>query len=163
MNQTPAELEKKRVENLVRQIEGKCHHFNGAQHDCCKAGMSYAEIGGELDGRALRLPCLDPATFEKRRTELGYQLAECPKLQRTTREEAEAEALMLIQHGDITMTAMAAAHLDAKNKGLRKGHGGGSGMSCPICHTGTLQYSVASYNGHMGAKCSNEGCVSWME
>ena len=153
----------KRELALLRQIEGGCQHFNGAQHDCCSAGVNYADIGGALDGRALRLPCLSPETFEKRRKELGYQLADCPQLRRVTREEAEKEVEEIIGRGDRTMKAMTKAHEHAKQNGLRKGNGGRGEMPCPICETGTLRYSVAGYNGHMHAQCNTEGCVSWME
>lgn len=36
-------------------------------------------------------------------------------------------------------------------------------MDCPVCGTGKLQYSRAAYNGHVHARCSTAGCVSWME
>ena len=35
-------------------------------------------------------------------------------------------------------------------------------LKCPVCETGTLQYSRAS-NGHVHAGCSTKGCVNWME
>jgi hypothetical protein len=152
----------KRLESLVQQIEGRCHHFNGSQNECCKAGIKYADIGGPIDGRALRLPCLSPDTFQKRRMELGYTLAECSRLQRVTREEAEKEAQHVIGRGDRTMKAMDAAYQDAKAKGFRKGSGGTGLIPCPICG-GNLRYSVASYNGHMHGKCEADGCVAWMQ
>ena len=129
----------------------------------CPAGVNYAELGGPIEGRALRMPCHDPSVFAKRREELGYKLAECLKLERTTREEAEKEAAELIEYGDRMMKVCAAAHGDAKNKGLKKGNGGSSQMPCPTGCGGTLHYTVASYNGHMHAKCETEGCASWME
>lgn len=36
-------------------------------------------------------------------------------------------------------------------------------MDCPICKTGKLSYSRSTYNGHVHARCSTEGCVAWME
>lgn len=36
-------------------------------------------------------------------------------------------------------------------------------MKCPVCNEGELRYSRASYNGHVHAKCSTQGCVAWME
>lgn len=59
--------------------------------------------------------------------------------------------------------AMFAAQADATKCGFRKGHGGQSSLQCPICKRGTLNYSVASYNGHMWGKCSTDGCVGWMQ
>jgi hypothetical protein len=36
-------------------------------------------------------------------------------------------------------------------------------MKCPICRTGELKYSRSTYNGHVHAICSTDGCVAWME
>lgn len=40
---------------------------------------------------------------------------------------------------------------------------GAGEMDCPICKTGKLRYSRSSYNGHVHAACSSDGCVRWME
>lgn len=61
------------------------------------------------------------------------------------------------------LTALAEAKKDAKAKGLKCGNGGAGSLPCPVCKTGTIRYSVASVNGHMMARCSTAGCVSWME
>lgn len=44
-----------------------------------------------------------------------------------------------------------------------KGNGGGGFVSCPVCKSGTLHYTVAGYNGHMWGRCSTKDCVSWMQ
>ena len=36
-------------------------------------------------------------------------------------------------------------------------------IACPICKIGKLQYSCASYNGHIHARCSTDTCVRWAE
>lgn len=36
-------------------------------------------------------------------------------------------------------------------------------ISCPICSTGKLRFSVAKSNGHIWAACSTKSCVRWME
>ena len=36
-------------------------------------------------------------------------------------------------------------------------------MECPICKIGRLSYAISSYNGHIHACCTTDGCVSWME
>lgn len=56
-----------------------------------------------------------------------------------------------------------AAKDHAKQGGLGRGNGGQGTMPCPAGCGGQLRYSVASVNGHMHARCSTEGCVSWME
>lgn len=48
---------------------------------------------------------------------------------------------------------MRAAHDDAKAKGLKKGNGGLGTCPCPC--GGTIEYSVASYNGHMWLRCDS--------
>jgi len=40
---------------------------------------------------------------------------------------------------------------------------GGGEIVCPVCESGALRYSRASYNGHVHARCSHAGCVAWME
>ncbi len=35
-------------------------------------------------------------------------------------------------------------------------------IPCPICGTGTRDYSVA-YNGHIRSACDTKDCVNWME
>jgi hypothetical protein len=153
----------KREENLIRQIEGRCHHFNGMQNECCKAGVKYKDLTGEGLGSALKLPCTSSISFSKRRDELGIKISECSKLSRVTREEAEKEVQDIIKDGDRMMKICSAAHADAEAKGLKKGNGGRSTMLCPANCGGTLAYSVATYNGHMHAQCSTENCASWME
>lgn len=154
----------KRIDNLVRQIEGRCHHFNGIQHECCTAGVNYRQLAGIESGMALVLPCLPEKTFEtRRREEMGETIRECPKLERTTHEQAVQEAQDCIARSSRTMKVMNAAHEHAKAAKLGKGHGGRGEMPCPLECGGILHYSVASYNGHMHAKCSTENCVAWME
>jgi len=38
-----------------------------------------------------------------------------------------------------------------------------SWMLCPVCGEGDLNYTISSYNGHIHAGCTEEGCVAWME
>lgn len=38
----------------------KCRHFNGVQHDCCKAGIRYKDVEVNQEERPrVRLPCAD--------------------------------------------------------------------------------------------------------
>ena len=60
------------------------------------------------------------------------------------------------------LVALRAAKADAAQKGYKRGHGGNSEMTCPIC-SGRLRYSVASVNGHVWGRCETDGCVTWME
>lgn len=36
-------------------------------------------------------------------------------------------------------------------------------IPCPACGTGQLHYSVARSNGHIHARCSTPGCVTFMQ
>ncbi len=134
-----------------------CRHFNGIQHDDCKAGVNYRALAGEpMQGCMTRVPCLpfnDPKCGP---------MAVCDK--RSTWTQAEAEQLVADGEAAMqrSMLAFRVAHDDAKSKGFKRGKGGQSSVPCPACG-GSLHYSVAEYNGHMHAKCETEGCVSWME
>jgi hypothetical protein len=154
----------KRLDNLVRQLEGRCHYFNGIMNECCDAGVSYRKLASIELGMALVLPCLPIKTFEQKRLdELKESIRECPKLQRTTHDEAVKEARDSIERSTIFLKAMNEAHAHAKAAGLKKGNGGTGEMPCPKGCGGLLRYSVASYNGHMHARCSTQDCLAWME
>ena len=142
-------------DKMIRKGMTSCRHFTGIQHETCKAGVNYEQLRGESHS----LPCL--ANF----VNLGrLPKAECGKFSTLTEEEAIREADETVAISQRTMLAMAEAHKDAIAKGLKKGNGGVSSLPCPIPNCkGTLQYSVASYNGHMHARCTTGTCVSWME
>ncbi len=134
-----------------------CRHFNGIQHDVCRSGVNYRVLAGEpMVGCATRIPCL-PFREPK-----NGPMADCEKHSTWTLAEAE----QIINDGEEAMQrhlrALRMAHDDAKTKGLKKGHGGQSSLTCPIC-AGILRYNVAGYNGHMHARCETAGCVAWME
>jgi hypothetical protein len=93
----------------------------------------------------------------------GRKTWKCDLFEIMSQADAEKEAderIVIMNRG---ATVRHAAHEDAKAKGLGKGHGGYGSLKCPGCESGTLQYSVASYNGHMHGRCSTKGCASWME
>lgn len=137
-----------RNEARIKRLTLHCVHFTGVQNPACAAGVNYDAARGTG-----KLPCLreyaDGAT--------------CDKAQFPTREEAVAE--FAAEEAAFARHALAhrAAHDDAKVKGFGKGHGGADSVPCPICTTGRIYYRVASYNGHMHAKCETDGCVAWME
>lgn len=130
-----------------------CAHFNGVQHDVCRAGVPYSLVREpKTDTTPFRFAC-----FQDEANGLVCDASHFP-----SREEAEAQKkaddVMLERHS----RAHRAAHDDAKAKGFGKGRGGRSFLMCPLCE-GVLRYSVAGYNGHMHAGCETKGCVSWME
>ena len=150
-------VEEKRVEQTehsVLRIMQTCTHFTGIQHAQCEAGVNYHEQFGNGAGCFANIPCA--TAFNSGPTK------DCPKVDYPTREEAEKEEADRTARSKKAMQAMRDAHADAKAKGYGKGNGGQDSLKCPLCPEGTLRYSVASYNGHMHAGCTN-GCVSWME
>ena len=140
--------DEKRVQNLLRQ-HLSCKHFNGVQHDRCKAGVNYRETFPPPWGKG-GLPCI----------EHGSTL--CDKADWPTNDEARAAALESIAATERMLAPLRAVHQDAKSRGLGKGHGGANSCTCPNCG-GLISYSVAAVNGHVCARCSTQGCVAWIE
>lgn len=138
--------EKYREKSIARRME-KCIHFTGTQHEKCKMGVVYETLEP--------IPCIGRWG--------NVEPKHCDKLELTTREQAERDYDEMHAQSQETMTAVNAAHVDAKAKGLGVKHGGRSTMACPTGCGGMLHYTVASVNGHMHAMCSTPDCVRWME
>lgn len=132
----------------------KCKHFNGLTNKCCDAGVPYDTFRDASAGSdRTHFPCfrdrMTPDTIcEKREWELKADVA--------ARQKAFEESLARVE------SAVAVIAEDVKAKGYKKGNGGQGELVCPACQTGKLLYSVSSYNGHLAAKCSTGGCVSFM-
>jgi hypothetical protein len=130
--------------SLREQKANRCAHFNGVQNGTCKAGIAYPTG---------KLPCL---------RDMGEHI-DCPQRRWLTDEEIE-ESLRETEAAMQRMFAgLAAVAADAEHRGLKKGNGGRGEVGCPVCNSGTIHYSVASYNGHRHAKCTTDGCVSFIE
>lgn len=139
-------------EQFIKSAQNSCRHFNGIQHKTCKAGVAYKD---ETHGDET-MPCIP-------RFVNGRPTWPCDLFEIMSQSDAEKEAderIVIMNRG---VVARGAAKDDAKAKGYGKGHGGYGAIDCPSCDGGRLQYSVASYNGHMHGRCSTAGCVSWME
>lgn len=122
----------------------RCRHFNGVQHDRCRAGISYDDVHKVISpGNAL--PCL------------CAEIITCSARSFLTEDEIQAEETARYAHLERTLLAMAAAKTHAA--GRRRF---AAAIACPVCGTGTLHYVVAS-NGHMHGSCSIADCVRWME
>lgn len=124
-----------------------CVHFTGVQNNQCKAGVSYSSFRP----LGLKIPCVTPGAP-------GCSLCRFP----TPEEVAEQIAASDAAYARMEL-ALTVVHADAKAKGFRRGHGGGSSLPCPVCQTGTLAYSVSGCNGHIHGRCGTEGCVWWMQ
>lgn len=138
-------------QQIIKSALSSCRHFNGIQHKTCEAGITYAH-----GSATVAMPCLPDLVH-------GRKTWGCDQFQVMTQEEAEREADEAIAAMNRTMNARIAAKDDAEAKGFGRGKGGTGSLKCPACDSGTLRYSVAGINGHMHARCSTAGCVSWME
>ena len=137
----------------IEEIMRTCVHFNGVQHDTCRAGVNYHELFGVGVGCFAHLCCLSEPVGS----------VACDKSVYPTRAQAEAEQGKREKRFKQVMQCVVVAKEHAEKEGLREGHGGVSQLDCPTGCGGILRYSVASVNGHMYARCSTEDCVSWME
>lgn len=146
---------KKIHESRVQREMNTCQHFNGILNDVCRAGVRYWDLVPDGLGCALKLPCL--------MADQRPDAAACDKRHLPTREEAEREVEASERACRDVMVAMDAAHNHAHAAGLGEANGGNGKLPCPVCKVGEIHYSVASYNGHMHARCSTPECVKWME
>ena len=76
---------------------------------------------------------------------------------------AKEKSIALAERAGKMLEAIASTHRDAEAHGLKSGNGGTGSLICPSCGTGTINYSVASVNGHIWGRCSTSGCAAWME
>jgi hypothetical protein len=131
-----------------------CNHYRAISgNTTCEAGVDYKAFKGKPD----RLwPC-----FSKRGC---VHPTSCDKAQYPTEAELEAEDLENKKHWDGISKAREAIvkHLGGPWK---RGVAGARGtIDCPVCLVvNALRFSRAGCNGHIHARCSTAGCVSWME
>ena len=127
----------------------------------CNAGVEYASVETKIEytycnfgdrsvyGAKSAHPCF------KRQAHLTHG---CPKARYYTLEELAA------RHAEsdksIRLYSLVRAAIISHLNGAK---GGAGTIDCPACKTGTVRYSRAECNGHVHARCSTEGCVSWME
>jgi hypothetical protein len=123
-----------------------CRHFNGLQHDTCKAGIPYESVKA---GPGC-WPCLPPFNDGQECSAVcaSKTLPTPEELDERDREVGESLVRLMKARGAI---------VDATG-GQRRTSGE---ITCPNCG-GKLRYTVAS-NGHIWGACSTEGCARWME
>lgn len=132
-------------DRYIKEQMRTCRHLTGVQHEVCKAGLRYEDVSDNSRKALDRLPCLGVGPS-------------CEKRDFYTRQEAEAKQAEWTRRFTNVLVARSAIE---QTEGKRRGVSGS--MLCPVCTTGTLQYSIASINGHIHGRCSTEDCVSWME
>jgi hypothetical protein len=166
-----------RREDEVAKHMGRCVNYRwaGMGDDAkCEAGHRYVDMlrpltADELErarasggsskqwGSFLRTPCVAENTDP----------VACPDRRFPTREEAEIAVTEREASTKRFLAGMSLArpaivtHIKERGQWEQSVNGA---IPCPVCVTGTLGYRYAgAYNGHIHARCSTEGCVSWME
>ena len=141
-----------------------CKHFNGIQHDCCDAGVTYKSVTTDPEqqlGRALRIPCITEhkGNLSSIQQEHYNRRGVCPKFELPTTEEVQKYEEEVKAHSNRMMTAIAAT-MDIRKQ--HKGQDWSGIVECPICK-GKLHISHAAYNGHIWGQCETKDCVAWIE
>lgn len=142
------------MKSLEEQIGHKCKHFNGRQHEKCDAGVVYLTVDSKDPSRKgfAKMPC-----FRE-----GVDVP-CEKRHFPTDDEVAAEVAAIRERSRRLNVALSAVSEDAAKRGFKQGSGGRAEVPCPVCTTGSIIYSVASYNGHIHGRCSTAECVWWMQ
>ncbi len=135
------------------------HKINRITH--CKAGVEYASVETKVDftysregGHRYEAHEARPCFRHEHPLTNG-----CPKCRFPTSEEIKAHDDEMNGHIKKMFSARSAIVAELDRLQMK---GGGGVMECPVCK-GRLRYSRAASNGHIHARCSTEGCVSWME
>jgi len=136
---SPEEVRRKRIANHMSY----CTHYR-------PKGLSIA-TACQVGCDALKGPCIDGHT-------LPDVLDQCPKWERRSLAEAEARADELERAFD-RMEKVAPVINEWRSK---PPIGKDGTVDCPICG-GQLFLSQSARNGHVSAKCTTEGCVSFIE
>lgn len=141
-------------QSLFEQKANKCRHFNGISKKVCRAGVDYENVKAyKQDGHGYNLPCFKDQCAG----------CSCEHQSFKTDEEINAEIAELDKRMEATGVARKAI-VESLGGHWKKGMGSSSGnITCPVCTKGRLSFSRSGYNGHIHARCSTEGCVSWME
>lgn len=130
-----------------------CIHFNGIQHDTCKAGVNYRALTGGGDGHALRLPCCRPFPGREDVAKVACALQ---------RPETEAEFIEREAETDRKIAEMldvnAAVHQwEEANGGPLIGQQ--RVMPCPVCGCSTLGiYRIPT---RLYVACTTPECVRY--
>lgn len=133
------------MKTLKDQLSNYCKHFTGIQNKQCSAGVKYEDVK-DKSTKPYGLPCLKDG---------GLTGGTCAKACWKTSEEVEAEVKEFIEKEKKQRIAYAAVKKHIEKTGENKGK-----IKCTSCG-GILNYTRASINGHIWAKCK---CgLGWME
>lgn len=133
-----------------------CRHrtaFDDKKHPVCQVGVNYHQFRQPSPHSPgvmayIDMPCLG---------EKPEDCARCPKYSGWTQEEIDQRELDI--EASIARIGQAIAAIREAAAGKR---GVAGEIPCPTC-TKPLRYSIASYNGHIHARCETAQCVSFMQ
>lgn len=137
----------KYIADKTEKNQTTCRHFNGIQHKRCIADVEYEVVRGSGSLPCFKLQGTAPPCAS--RDVMGAAEARASA-------EASAESLRnFFTHSKAAREAITQAHTET---------GANSGtILCPQCG-GKLQWSRASSNGHVHARCmTTRECLAWME
>lgn len=145
---------------------GSCIHFNGAQHELCERGVSYAQFRPGI-------PCIKfieksanggtypkPGEVAAERKPREYDGKPCPFYQEPTDEQVQAdreESEHWMERFRIALKVVSKWRVKPKPEHDRRDI-----VECPVCR-GRLHLFQSAYNGHVHGKCETVDCVQWME
>ena len=131
-----------------------CKSYRGpAVHETCKAGVNFKGIAGGGEMFFPKLPCI-------RRNNTD---AECKCREFPTPEEVAAHTKEREEYHKLIDDAYVRCAEHAQENGYVRGQKGASGfVDCPKCGK-PLKYTIAASNGHIWAKCTKDGCLTWVQ
>lgn len=134
---------------------GDCKNFRGIQHGMCKAGVDMRELSGAEPGMLTRIPCLS-LHADKHCIECKSYI---PQTQEDVdRHEAESEEMVAQFLIELNILKPIISRLKTEHS-----TGFAGSESCPVCNDGMLHYTISGVNQHVHMRCTNDGCVNFME
>lgn len=116
----------------------------------CKVGVDFHQfLGPRPIATQSEMPCLGETARAK---------ARCDQYSGYTSEEIAAAEAEWEDRIARTVTIRKAIMAEHESSGSNGGQ-----IPCPACKTGIVSWSRARINGHVHARCSTDGCASWME
>jgi len=127
-----------------------CRHYDWVQGDVQKGdiGRPKCAVGIDLSGAGAARKCWPrpEAPCDKREEYTAAEIAA---------EEAESDALM-------KRTFLCLKAIPPKLP-KRESYGTHGTVKCPACADGTIEWLRSSYNGHLHARCTTDGCFAVMQ
>lgn len=151
----------KYYEEYTQRYRRKCRHYSGTINPRCAADVHYIELAGpgprgDNTGYGHRLPCNPAWEHDPKHGER----VTCERYAPLTDEEWAAKEAKREAAFD---RARKAGPLFDRIRRENKGRSNRGSDPCPACGNGTIMWSIAGYNGHIHARCSTAGCISFMQ